>query len=64
MVLSRLNASGGGDRGADAVAAWSRVALTAGWVAGVGLLLQTGLFLLDSANVLLLVSAWNPGIPH
>ena len=52
MVLSRLNFSGGGDGGVDAVASWVRVALVAGWVAGVGLVLQTGLFLLDAANVL------------
>ncbi len=51
MVLSsRLHDSGGGDGDADA--SWSRVALVAGWVAGVGLILQTGLFLLDTANVL------------
>ncbi len=43
-----------GDRGAGAAAdaSWSRVALISGWVAGVGLAAQTGLFLLDSAQVL------------
>lgn len=50
-MLSRLNASGEGDEGA-LLASWSRVALIAGWVAGVGLVLQTVLFLLDAANVL------------
>lgn len=52
MVLSRPNASGGGDDGVDAVASWNRVAVGAGWVAGAGLVVQTGLYLLDATNVL------------
>ena len=52
-MLSRLNAqSGEGSPGPTADAAWSRVALIAGWSAGVGLVTQTALFLLDAANVL------------
>lgn len=52
-MLGRRNiAPGDDDAGATADASWSRVALISGWVAGVGLAVQTALFLLDAANLL------------
>jgi hypothetical protein len=51
-VPSRPDASGEGSEDAAAAASWSRVVLVAGWVAAVGLVLQTVLFLLDAANLL------------
>lgn len=50
-MLSR-RASGARDHGAGDAASWNRVALLSGWVAGVGLATQTGLFLLDAAHVI------------
>ena len=52
MTSRRSSAPGDRGAGAAADASWSRVALISGWVAGVGLAAQTGLFLLDSAQVL------------
>jgi len=41
-----------GDSAAADAASWGRVAWVAGWLAGVGLVIQTGLFVLDAAHVL------------
>jgi hypothetical protein len=51
-MRGRANSASGDDAGVLAAASWTRVALVSGWVAAVGLVIQTVLFLLDAANVL------------